>query len=71
MNYIVDFPDVLKLSKKEANIPVVISNMLDLIEEDLQWYIEYIRIECFDPVLLSLALNDIGVTGITADIFDR
>ena len=57
--------------QRQAMIPASIGHMLDLIEEDLQWYIEYIRIECFDPVLLSLALNDIGVTGITADIFDR
>ena len=57
--------------QSQAMIPASIGHMLDLIEEDLQWYIEYIRIECFDPVLLSLALNDIGVTGITADIFDR
>ena len=57
--------------QRQAMIPASIGHMLDLIEEDLQWYIEYIRIECFDPGLLSLALDDIGVTGITADIFDR
>ena len=79
MNYIINTPekfwaqvsDQSANRQKEAMIPASIGHMLDLIEEDLQWYIEYIRIECFDPGLLSLALDDIGVTGITADIFDR